>query len=501
MNLHKNGQLIHNLRKANGFTQKQIADQLHICSKTVSKWENGRGFPDISVIPELAKILGVSVDTILSGDMFQNTEEAGNMKNTKFYICPHCGSIMHGVGKASIMCCGKLLKALQPKTANDCIHKSEISESEDEYYIRINHEMTKEHFISFISYVTFDRVLTIKLYPEQDCAVRFPKMYGGRFYYLCNKHGLFEYSNERRKEKQHSQKDRQKESMTAVMTAFSKAYYIQNNESTIINDNISRLFFSDEEYEGMINYISGGKSLFPNESEDNKIKLAINKQFAPIPLARTKFCEDNLSVALQTGTEQYVILASGFDTYAYRNKNKKIKIFEIDKETTIHNKKFRLRRAGIEIPENVKLIAADLAKDNIKDLLIKNGYDTNKKTYFSCLGILYYLSKNEIEELFDTISELAADGSTVVFDIPDNHLFSCNIPRVKNMIAMADKCGEKMKSCFGYTELEKMLEEHNFYIYEFLTADDVQQRYFAGQEAEITAFEHINYVLSVLKKK
>ena len=191
MDLNKNGRLLYNLRKKKGMTQKEVADILGILPKTVSKWETGHGFPDVATISKLAEVLGVSEKTILSGNLDVNREDAGNMKRTKFYVCPDCGSFMQGVGNSQVMCCGKQLKALNAVSA-DAEHTINISEIEDDYYIDFNHEMAKEHYISFVSYVRLDRVLTIKLYPEQEGAVRFSKMRGGKLCWYCSKHGLFE---------------------------------------------------------------------------------------------------------------------------------------------------------------------------------------------------------------------------------------------------------------------------------------------------------------------
>ena len=192
MDLSKNGKLLCDLRKAKGMTQKEVADKLGVVPKTVSKWETGHGFPDVSTLSALADILGVSEKTILSGELKTNSEEAGNMKRTKFYVCPCCGSFVQGVGNSQIVCCGKQLEALNAISSDD-EHIINISEIENEYYIEFEHEMTKIHYISFVSYATFDRVLTVRLYPEQDSAVRFPKMYGGKIYFYCSQHGLFEY--------------------------------------------------------------------------------------------------------------------------------------------------------------------------------------------------------------------------------------------------------------------------------------------------------------------
>ena len=197
MDLSKNGKLLCDLRKAKGMTQKEVAEKLGIVPKTVSKWETGHGFPDVSTVSVLADILGVSEKTILSGDLKQNLEEAGNMKRTKFYICPDCGSFMQGTGSSRISCCGKQIEELKAVLADD-EHAINISEIEGDYYIEFNHEMTKEHYIRFVSYIGIDRVLTIKLYPEQACAVRFPKMYGGKIYFYCSKHGLFKYQAKKR---------------------------------------------------------------------------------------------------------------------------------------------------------------------------------------------------------------------------------------------------------------------------------------------------------------
>lgn len=485
MNLSKSGKLLCSLRKAKGMTQKQVADRLGVVPKTVSKWETGHGFPDISVVSDLADILGVSSDTVLSGDLNPNTEDTGNMKKTKFYVCSHCGAIVQATGNSQSFCCGKQLSPLTPGQT-DKEHTLNISEVENDFYITFNHEMTKEHFISFIAYVTFDRFLTVKLYPEQDSSVRFPKMYGGKFYYYCSKHGLFEYRLNKNKKRQ----DEAKTSLTALMSAFSRAYHFENSKNPILCDNIARKLFADKEYEQIESYIL---------TNGTNVKDYVNTQLAPTPIARSKFCEESLETAVKTGTEQYVILGSGFDTFAFRSRISSLSIYEIDKEAVVSDMKRRIKQAKIEIPDNLHIISAGLSSENIKTVLENNGFDTSKKTFFSCLGLFYYMTREEISQLFESIAEIAADGSTIVFDFADNHLFSSNIPRVKEMVKMAEKSGEPMKSCFAYEELEFMLQEYGFLIYEFLSDKDIQKRFFTEKNNELTAFENINYALAVKK--
>lgn len=192
MDLIKNGNLLRELRKEKGLTQKELAEKLGIVAKTVSKWETGRGFPDLSTLSELSEIFGVSEKSLLCGKLPHNEQETGNIARTKFYVCSSCGSIMQGMGNCEVLCCGKSLNPLQAQTSNN-EHILTISEIEDELFLEISHSMSKEHYISFITYLGYDKLYYFRLYPEQDCVIRIPKVYNGKILYYCNQHGLFEY--------------------------------------------------------------------------------------------------------------------------------------------------------------------------------------------------------------------------------------------------------------------------------------------------------------------
>ena len=131
---------------------------------------------------DLAKALGVSIAELLTGDCRENENLSGNMKKTHFYICPICGNIITSVGCGSFNCCGVLLPEQEPEKPDD-EHQIFINTVDNEYSITMNHPMTKEHYISFLSYVTSNDVETVKLYPEQDISVRFRKKGHGFLYF------------------------------------------------------------------------------------------------------------------------------------------------------------------------------------------------------------------------------------------------------------------------------------------------------------------------------
>ena len=190
MDKYVTGAVIKKLRENRKMTQEQLAGKLYISSKTVSKWETGQGFPDISLIEPLAEALGISVIELLSGEDIRNTNRSFNMLKSRFYVCPVCGNVIRTIGESVISCCGITLPCLEAeKTDED--HRINVEVIEDEYYVSVDHPMTKDHYISFIAAVSDHGVQFIKLYPEGNAQARF-RIDGIKYIYVfCNRHGLF----------------------------------------------------------------------------------------------------------------------------------------------------------------------------------------------------------------------------------------------------------------------------------------------------------------------
>ena len=68
MDLNKIGKFISEERKKKNYTQKQLADILNISDRTISKWECGKGFPEVSLLQPLCKALGISLNELLTGE-------------------------------------------------------------------------------------------------------------------------------------------------------------------------------------------------------------------------------------------------------------------------------------------------------------------------------------------------------------------------------------------------------------------------------------------------
>lgn len=184
------GTVIRSLREKMGMTQAELAGKLCVSDKAVSKWENGRGFPDVSLLEPLGQALHISVAELLCGQAVVNGNRAANMLKSRFYVCPVCGNAIFARGEAVISCCGIQLPALDAEEADEA-HGISAERVEDEIFVSVDHPMDKDHYLSFIAYVTPDRCETAALYPEGAAEARFFRRGSGRVYVYCNRHGLF----------------------------------------------------------------------------------------------------------------------------------------------------------------------------------------------------------------------------------------------------------------------------------------------------------------------
>lgn len=193
MDTTKIGELICTLRKEKGLTQVQLAERLNVSDKAVSKWERGLGCPDVSLLARLSQVFAVDLEKLLAGELDPNSQAAGNLKNLHFYVCPTCGNLVTALVDTPVSCCGKKFTALMAQKAGP-EDKLSVEIIENDYFISSDHEMSKDHYISFVAFLTGDTVLLRKQYPEWNLQTRLPVFAHGRLLWYCTRHGLF-YQN------------------------------------------------------------------------------------------------------------------------------------------------------------------------------------------------------------------------------------------------------------------------------------------------------------------
>lgn len=299
-------------------------------------------------------------------------------------------------------------------------------------------------------------------------------------------------------------------SMTALISAYSRAYHSTSKSTKIFDDKIARLLFTDEEYRQISKSMIDGIGFF-NPSFDGSGKEALrwitDNQLCPTVLSRAAFTESSLKLAVLIGARQYLILGAGYDTFAYRQADwcNKLQIFELDRSATIKDKQKRLADAKIEIPDNVQYISADLAKDSLRDVLLQNkSFEQGKVSFCSMLGLTYYLTQNDFSKLLKELSFVLSAGSSLVFDYPTKEEYSGISQRVKKQSILAEGANEKMLAGYTNEEMEKILSDNGFLIYEHLTPQEIEERYFekynfANHRHKMHAFDNVNLCLAVKK--
>ena len=190
MDRYVTGAVIRSLRERNHLTQDELASKIHVSGKAVSKWATGQGFPDVSLLEPLAEALHISVIELFSGADVRNRNRAANMLRTRFYVCPVCGNVIQAAGEAVVSCCGITLPPLEPEDPDDA-HAIRAEIVEDEYYVTVDHPMTKDHYISFLAALSDQQIQFVKLYPEGPAEARFKMNRVKILYAYCNRHGAF----------------------------------------------------------------------------------------------------------------------------------------------------------------------------------------------------------------------------------------------------------------------------------------------------------------------
>lgn len=294
----------------------------------------------------------------------------------------------------------------------------------------------------------------------------------------------------------------EEKNMTALVSCFARCYHYKNNNYRIFSDNIAEKILSDEEYSSIASNMTNGIKFFnPNfvGTKENALKWIVDNQLSPSVLGRSAFCEKTLLNAIKIGCKEYLIFASGYDTFAYRSNIDNLRVFEIDKSEMIEDKIRRLDKNKLNYSK-VNFIKCDFTNKNWINNIINSNYDKNQISFSSLLGISYYLVKEEFSNMIKSISSILCNGSSIIFDYPTYE----DSKETQTNEKLASGANEQMKSKYSYKEIEDILSESGLLIYEHLNNKEMTNTYFEkynnlNPNNKIIAPKGICYCLAVKK--
>ena len=276
-----------------------------------------------------------------------------------------------------------------------------------------------------------------------------------------------------------------------------------------LDDYLAKNILTQSEYEQIASNMSKGIKFFNPSfkgTQEEALRWIVDNQLSPSPLGRAAFAEKALANAVKIGAKQYLIFAAGYDTFAYRQPDwaSKIQIFELDHVLMSSDKQKRIQSVATEISSNLHYVSVDFTENGWKGkLLTCSAFNQRNISFCSLLGISYYLSKQVFTHTISIISSVVPKGSSIIFDYPDEETYTQKAgERAKRQVAMAGLANEKMLASYSYLEMEKLLGDSNFLIYEHLTPEQITEQYFKtynqlNSEHPITAFDNVNYCLAV----
>jgi len=297
--------------------------------------------------------------------------------------------------------------------------------------------------------------------------------------------------------------------ITALITAYARAYHAAHDSPLIFDDFKIDQIYTREEHIHFDQQLAGMLKIIAPELEaqhpDQATALAwvMQLHLGPITLSRSRYCEDCLDEAIRLEARQYVILGAGFDTFAFRRPDlgARLQVFEVDHPVTQALKQERISVAGWQIPDNLHFVPVNFSHEDLAEALKKSAYDPREPTFFSWLGVSYYLTQEEIEKTLRSLSQIAPVGSTVLFDYLDRDAFDPDKSNrsVQLMKEIARQVGEPMKAGFDPNELGEFLQRLGLELKEDMNPIGIEERYFKGRTDRYHAFEHIHFARALIR--
>lgn len=295
--------------------------------------------------------------------------------------------------------------------------------------------------------------------------------------------------------------------LSALGMAYMRAYHATHVSPKIFDDFLAAALFTPEElaqtdqtWAGLLPYIDPElAAASPDPATALSWVVQIN---SPMTLGRSRYTEDSLEEAMQNGVHQYVILGAGFDTFAYRRPDlaDRLQVFEVDHPATQALKRERVARQNWNDPANLHYLPVDFTKESLSEALGRSAYDPAQTSFFSWLGVSFYLTRAVVFDTLQSMVSIAAPGSTLVFDYMNEDAFDPEkvARRVQLMLFMADQLGEPIKTGFDPLALSAELEGGGLRLVENLDPAAIEARYYQGRSDRYHAIEHFHYARAVV---
>lgn len=195
---------------------------------------------------------------------------------------------------------------------------------------------------------------------------------------------------------------------------------------------------------------------------------------------RSRFAEDKLAVAIERGVGQYVVLGAGLDSFALRNPNATVTIFEVDDRPLQRWKLDRLDELGISVPNCLRFVPCDFESMSIAAALADAGFQEDKPAVVSWLGVTQYLTKSAVWETVAWAASLARGSQIVLtYVVPGEEAEAWK--------AHLAASGARFATFYTPEEIESVLLSAGFADVELVTPEEAQRLFFDARSDGLVA--------------
>jgi len=302
-------------------------------------------------------------------------------------------------------------------------------------------------------------------------------------------------------------------STTALLMAYVRGYHALHDAPKIVDDYLSYHLLTDEaraiverQFTPTVQFIESIDPASAALCHDQMTAFAWSMRGMPntsSTLSRLRYTEDNLEKAVRQGVRQYVILGAGMDTYAFRCKEMldKFHVFEVDHPATQDFKRRRIAELGWKQPAQLHFVPVDFTQENLVTALMRSMYDPQTLSFFSWLGVTYFLPRKAVFTTLRAFADIAPVGSMVVFDYMDEDTFVPGKVSKCMQIVMEKlrQVGEPLITGFDPSTLAADLARLGLHLHENLNPTDIEERYYQGRTDGYHASEHVHYACAVVE--
>ncbi len=282
-------------------------------------------------------------------------------------------------------------------------------------------------------------------------------------------------------------------SMTAIICAFTRAYHSKYALNKVYDDYLAYEMIGEMEYKLVMERMNRIIKEENFQLSGFTLGSLLDELVSPIILSRIKYAETCLKKYMEDSREiQYVNCGAGMDSFAFRNTDERIQIFELDHPNTHYYKINRIKQLNWLVPDNVHHISIDFDKQNMMESLIEAGFQPDKKTFFAILGVTYYLESEPFAKIIGDMAQLTNQESMVVLDYPDSDLFDQELERMKILKNLTNRLGEEMRGGMSRKELTKILGSNGYTITQSQNVKEIQ--YNLLKDSSLKAYKNINFI-------